>query len=284
VRLSVVATPIGNLEDLSLRAARVLREADLVLAEDTRSARVLLDRCDGLAPGSNDQRRVISVFEGNEASRIETALDAIRAGKKVALISEAGMPGVSDPGARVVKAAIDAGVTIEIVPGPVAAIAALVASGLPTDRFLFVGFPPREAGARQEAFGALRGERATMIFYEAPDRTGATLADLAAAMGGEREACVSREITKVHEEHARGTLADLADRYATTPPRGEVTIVVGGAIATAPFVDVEAELGALLDQGLGPKDAAARLVVKTGAPRRRLYQLALAIQRAKGRA
>ncbi len=284
MRLSVVATPIGNLEDLSLRAARVLREADLVLAEDTRSARVLLDRCDGLAPGANPARRVTSLFDGNEASRIDGAIAAMRAGEKVALISEAGTPGISDPGARVIRAAIDAGATIEVVPGPVAAIAALVASGLSTERFTFVGFPPREEGARREMMGSLRGARETLVFYEAPDRVAATLADLAAALGGARAACVSREITKLHEEHARGSLDVLAARYADAPPRGECVIVVEGATEAPAAIDLEAELASLLDQGLGPKDAAARLVVKTGAPRRQLYQLALAIQRAKGRA
>ena len=264
-----------------MRAARVLREADLILAEDTRSARVLLDRCDALGPGVNAQRRVTSLFDGNEASRIDPALDALRAGQKVALISEAGTPGVSDPGARVIRAAIDAGAEIEVVPGPVAAVAALVASGLPTERFTFAGFPPREQGARREAFGGLRGELGTLVFYEAPDRVAATLADLADALGGERRACVSREITKLHEEHARGTLAELVERYRIRSTRGEHTIVVEGAPAAVPAIDVEAELAALLEQGLGPKDAAARLVVKTGAPRRRLYQLALSLQRTK---
>ena len=288
--LHVVATPIGNLEDLSYRAARVLREAELVLAEDTRAARVLLDRADalgeaggaGAAAGAGGRRRVRSLFEGNEAGRTGEALAALAAGERVALISEAGTPGVSDPGARVVRAAIDAGAEVVVVPGPVAAIAALVASGLPTDRFLFVGFPPREAGARQEAFGKLRGEAATMIFYEAPDRVAATVADLAAALGGERRASLARELTKVHEEHVRASLAELAARYADAPPRGECTLVVEGCAAAPPAVDVEAELAALLDGGLGPKDAAARLVVKTGLPRRRLYQLALSLARARG--
>jgi len=287
--LHVVATPIGNLEDLSGRAARILREADLVLAEDTRAARVVLDRADALAPageasggGAAGRRRVRSLFEGNEAGRVDETLAALAAGERVALISEAGTPGVSDPGARVVRAAIDAGVEVIVVPGPVAAIAALVASGLPTDRFLFVGFPPREAGARQAAFGTLRGEAATMIFYEAPDRVAATLTDLAAALGGERRASLARELTKIHEEHVRGTLAELAARYAEVAPRGECTLVVEGAAEAPPAVDVEAELAALLAEGMGPKDAAARLVVKTGLPRRRLYQLALSLARARG--
>jgi 16S rRNA (cytidine1402-2'-O)-methyltransferase len=284
--LSVVATPIGNLEDLSLRAARILRAADLVLAEDTRSARVLLNRVDALGVGDppNPERRVKSLFDGNEVGRIDGALAALAAGAQVALISEAGTPGVSDPGARVIRAVIDAGHEVVVIPGPVAAIAALVASGLPTDQFLFVGFPPRDTGARQEAFGALRGVTATMIFYEAPDRVGATCADLALALGGDRRASLGRELTKIHEEHVRAPLAELAARYAETAPRGECTLIVAGAIAAPAVIDLEAELGRLLDSGLGPKDAAARMVVVTGRPRRQLYQLALSLARTRGTA
>ena len=204
--LFVVGTPIGNLEDLSPRAARVLREADLVAAEDTRSAKFLMSHAGASA-------RVISYFEGNEAERTEEIVRVLGAGQKVALISEAGMPGVSDPGERVIAAAIAAGHKVEVVPGPSAALAALVASGLPTARFVFLGFPPREQGARRELFGTLRGEVGTMIFYEAPDRVGATLADLAAALGEDRRASLGRELTKVHEEHVRGSLGLLAARY-----------------------------------------------------------------------
>jgi 16S rRNA (cytidine1402-2'-O)-methyltransferase len=289
--LSVVATPIGNLEDLSLRAARILREAELIAAEDTRSARVLLRHVDALMAGTagrepegdddDHRRRVISLFEHNEVARTGEVLAAIAAGQKVALISEAGTPGVSDPGARVIRAAIDAGVRIEVIPGPVAAIAALVASGLPSDRFLFVGFPPREAGARQALFGTLRGEAATLIFYEAPDRVAATCADLAAALGADRPACLSRELTKVFEEHVRAPVGELAARYAEVSPRGECTLVVAGAAEAPPEVDIEAELRRLLADGMGPRDAAARLVVVTGKPRRQLYQLALAVAREK---
>lgn len=286
--LSVVATPIGNLEDLSLRAARILREAELIAAEDTRSARTLLRHVDGLIqsgrePAGDDdhRRRVISLFEHNEVARTGEVLAAIAAGQKVALISEAGTPGVSDPGARVIRAAIDAGVRIEVIPGPVAAIAALVASGLPSDRFLFVGFPPRETGARQALFGTLRGEAATLIFYEAPDRVAATCADLAAALGADRSASLSRELTKMFEEHVRAPVGELAARYAEVAPRGECTLVVAGAAAAPPEVDIEAELRRLLAEGMGPKDAAARLVVVTGKPRRQLYQLALAVARAR---
>lgn len=276
--LYVVGTPIGNLEDLSLRAARILREADVVAAEDTRAAQTLLRHADALG-AANPQRRVISYFEGNEAERSAELVAALAEGRRVAVISEAGMPGISDPGARVVAAAIAAGARVEVVPGPSAVLAALVASGLPSDRFTFLGFPPREAGARRALFGTLAGEVGTLVFYEAPDRVGATLADLAAALGPERRASLGRELTKLHEEHVRGTLAELAARYAETPPRGECTLVVEGGTGAAPAIDVEAELRKLLAEGLGPKDAAQRLVVKTGKPRRQLYQLALSLQR-----
>ncbi len=276
--LFIVGTPIGNLEDLSLRAARVLREADVIAAEDTRSAKTLLAHVDALG-SVNPARRIVSYFEGNEAEREEDIYDALAQGRDVAVISEAGMPGISDPGARAIAAAIELGARVEVIPGPNAALAALVASGLPTDRFTFLGFPPREAGARQELFGTLRGEVATLIFYEAPDRVAATLVDLGAALGSDRRASIGRELTKLHEEHVRGTLAELAARSENDPPRGEVTLVVAGGSAALPAVDIEAELRKLLDAGLGPKDAAARLVVVTGKPRRQLYQLALSLQR-----
>jgi 16S rRNA (cytidine1402-2'-O)-methyltransferase len=279
--LYIVGTPIGNLEDLAPRAARILREVDLIAAEDTRSAKVLLAHADA-AGAVNPARRVISFFEGNEAERAAELAEALRAGRRVAVISEAGMPGVSDPGARAVTAALGAAARVEVIPGPSAMLAALVASGLPSDRFTFLGFPPREAGARRELFGSLRAEVSTMIFYEAPDRVADTLADLAAALGGARRASLARELTKVHEEHVRGPLADLAARYAAAAPRGECTLVVeGGAPAGPAPLDIEAELRRLLDAGLGPRDAAARLVIVTGKPRRHLYQLALSLSRTR---
>jgi 16S rRNA (cytidine1402-2'-O)-methyltransferase len=278
--LYIVGTPIGNLEDLSPRAARVLREADLVAAEDTRSAKTLLAHADTFGE-ANPARRVISYFEGNEAEREHTITGALADGRKVAVISEAGMPGISDPGHRAVAAAVEAGARVEVIPGPSAALAALVASGLPSDRFMFLGFPPREQGARQELFGTLRNEPSTLILYEAPDRVAATLADLALAFGADRRASLGRELTKLHEEHVRGTLGELAARYATEAPRGECTLVVTGGTAVEQAIDIEAELARLLATGLGPKDAAARLVVQTGKPRRQLYQLALSLQRTK---
>jgi 16S rRNA (cytidine1402-2'-O)-methyltransferase len=277
--LFIVGTPIGNLEDLSLRAARILREAELIAAEDTRTAKLLLAHIDALMPSSHRERRVISYFEGNEAARADELVHALREGRRVAVISEAGMPGVSDPGSYAIAAAIAAGARVEVVPGPSAALAALIGSGLPTDRFTFLGFLPREPGPRRALLGTLRGERATMIFYEAPDRVGALLADAADAFGADRLASLGRELTKIHEEHVRGGIAELAARYADTPPRGECTVVIAGSTEAAPTVDIEAALRALLASGLGPKDAAARLVVQTGVPRRALYQLALSLQR-----
>lgn len=279
--LFIVGTPIGNLEDLSLRAARILREADLIAAEDTRTARQLLAHVDALGP-ANPERKLISYFEGNEAGRAGELAAALQAGRKVCVVSEAGMPGVSDPGAYAITAAITAGARVEVVAGPSAALAALIGSGLATDRFTFLGFLPREAGARRALLGTLRAEPGTMIFYEAPDRVGAMLADAAAAFGADRRASLGRELTKLYEEHVRGTTGELAARYAELPPRGECTLVIAGSPSAVPDVDIEAELRALLAAGLGPKDAAARLVVRTGKPRRVLYQLALSLQREHG--
>ena len=273
--LYVVATPLGNLEDMSYRAVRVLGEVDLIAAEDTRSAERLF-RHFGIA-----KPRVISYFEGNEAARTQEILGVLVAAKDVALISEAGTPGISDPGERLIRAVASARGRVVVVPGPVAAVTALVASGLPTARFLFVGFPPREAGARRSLFGSLRGELATLVFYEAPGRVAKTLSDLVEACGPERPAVLARELTKLHEEIVRGSLEELCARYADSPPRGECTLVVGGNAGdgSTQVVDIEAEMRVLLAQGLGPRDAAARLVVTTGKSRRQLYQLALSLKR-----
>jgi 16S rRNA (cytidine1402-2'-O)-methyltransferase len=284
--LYLVATPIGNLEDMTHRAVRVLSEVSVIAAEDTRAAARLLGHFHVRGP------RVVSMFEGNEAGRAQALLAELAAGRDVAVISEAGMPGISDPGERLVAAAVGAGIRVEAVPGAVAATTALVASGLPAGRFLFLGFPPREPGARQQLFGTLRREVATMIFYEAPDRVAATCADLAAALGADRPAALARELTKRHEEIVRAPLGELAARYGAEPPRGECTLVVQGASAgsaahamgviesgDAELADISARMRALLAQGLGPRDAAARMVVVTGKPRRQLYQLALSLQR-----
>ena len=272
--LVLAGMPIGDVEDASPALLDALRTADVVAAEDTRRFQAFLVRAHAPSTG-----RVVSYFEGNEAGRSAELVEALLAGRRVAVISEAGMPGVSDPGSYAIAAAITAGARVEVVAGPSAALAALIGSGLPTDRFTFLGFPPREPGARRELFGTLRAEPATMILYEAPDRVGATLADAADAFGADRRASLGRELTKLYEEHVRGTTGELAARYAELPPRGECTLVIAGSTAEAVEIDVEAELRALLASGLGPRDAAARLVVKTGKPRRVLYQLALSLSR-----
>jgi 16S rRNA (cytidine1402-2'-O)-methyltransferase len=275
--LYIVATPIGNLEDITLRAVRILRESEVVAAEDTRTAKSLLQHL-GIPPG---EKRIVSFFEGNEAWRTGALIEALRGGARVALISEAGTPGVSDPGQRLVEAALEAGARVEPIPGASAVIAALVGSGLATERFLFCGFPPRDPGPRRETFGALRGERATLVFYEAPPRVGACLADLAAALGQGRRGCLARELTKLHEEFVRGTLGELAARYAEEPPRGECTIVVAGAseaeAAEAGSIDIESEVRKLIAEGVGAKEIAAKLALATGKPKRMIYQLALAL-------
>jgi 16S rRNA (cytidine1402-2'-O)-methyltransferase len=275
--LHVVATPIGNLEDITYRAVRVLREADLIAAEDTRRSGALLRHLGIEAP------RMVSFFEGNEAARTEELVAELARGTRIALVTDAGMPGISDPGQRLVARALELGARVDVVPGPAAAVTALVASGLPAERFLFAGFPPRKAGARRELFGRLRRETAALIFYEAPDRVADTLADLADAFGVERRAAVARELTKLHEEVLRGSLGELAAELARAPRKGEHTLVVAGAdeaeAGQEEEPDLEAEVRALLAQGLGPRDVAARLMARTGLPRRRIYQLALSLAR-----
>lgn len=281
-RLFVVATPIGNLEDITLRALRVLGEVAVIAAEDTRSAQHLLSH-HGIGSGSSGPK-LVSFFAGNEAGRTEQLLGMLQAGQNVALISEAGLPGVSDPGQRLVAAARLAEVPVEVVPGPCAAVTALVGSGLPTDRFLFVGFLPRREGEREVLLAGLAREPGTLIFYEAPDRVAATLADLAAVFGDERPGCVARELTKLFEEYALAPLGELRKRYSEAPPRGEITIVVGGqppaqvAADEAPGVDLEADIRARLAAGQGPKEIAAALALHSGYPRRKLYQLAVALR------
>lgn len=272
--LYVVASPIGNAQDLSPRALETLRTADLVLAEDTRSARKLLG-------GQGIDRPTQSCFDANEPARAEQAAALLRSGASVALLSEAGTPTVSDPGYRVVRAAIAAGARVVPVPGPSAVLAALVGSGLPTDRFVFLGFPPRKAGARQELLAQLRLLPVTLVFFESPHRVATTLADLAAVLGTERPACVARELTKTHEEFVRGGLAELASRYESERPLGEVTLVVGGASAQGlePDGPSDDEVGArarvLLAQGVSVRDAADVLASETGRPRRETYRLVL---------
>jgi 16S rRNA (cytidine1402-2'-O)-methyltransferase len=267
--LYVVATPIGNLEDVTARALAVLREAELVLAEDTRRTRVLLER--HAIPA-----RPVSLHAHNEAARTQQVLAALGEGRAVALVSDAGTPLVSDPGERLVARAIADGHRVVPVPGPSALLAALVASGLPAEAFTFVGFLPRRAGPRARRLAELAGRPETLVLYESPRRLSAVLAELAAAFG-ERRACVARELTKLHEEIVRGTLGELAARFAHGA-RGEVTVVVAGAAAAQQAASDDAlreRVRSALAAGLSARDLAAQLARETGAPRRSLYALAL---------
>lgn len=279
--LFVVATPIGNLEDLSPRAARVLREASIIVAEDTRTARQLLAsaRRSGTTGG---EPLVLSCYDANEGARAEEIAGRLRDGAQVALVSEAGTPLVSDPGYRVVTAAIAAGARVVPVPGPAAMLAGLVGSGLPPDRFLFHGFPPRKSAARRRLFESLRTLPATLVFYESPMRAAATLADLAAVLGAERPACVARELTKEYEEFVRDTLGALAARYADDRPLGEVTLVVGGASPDAAEDEwdddaIAEQATALATRGVSARDAARELATLSGRPRRDIYRIVLRV-------
>jgi 16S rRNA (cytidine1402-2'-O)-methyltransferase len=275
--LYVVASPIGNPDDISPRAVETLRRADVVLAEDTRSARKLL-------ASHGIDRRTQSCFDANEPERAKEACAALGQGQNVALLSEAGTPAVSDPGYRVVRAAVAMGARVVPVPGPSAVLAALVASGLPTDSFHFAGFPPRKTGARRLLFSRLAQLGATLILYESPHRVATTLAELASLLGGSRPACVARELTKTHEELVRGTLDELAQRYAAARPLGEITLVVGGAaVDEAADGDDEDELvermRTLLATGMSARDVADALAGESKRSRRDIYQMVLAVKR-----
>jgi 16S rRNA (cytidine1402-2'-O)-methyltransferase len=267
-RLVVVATPIGNLGDLSSRAADTLRDVDLVLAEDTRHTGRLLAHICSEVP----QR---SLHEHNERERTAEVLERIASGERVALVSDAGTPAVSDPGYRLIAACVDAGVRVEPIPGPSAALAALVASGLPTDRVAFEGFLPRKGAARRRRLDELVAEPRTLVLFVAPHRAAADLDDLAAALGPDRRAALGRELTKLHEEVRHGTLAELAEGVRAGV-RGEVTLVVAGAPEAAPATVADAELvdrvRALVAAGRTKKTAIAEVATTSGVPRRRVYQ------------
>ena len=270
--LYLVGTPIGNMEDISARAARVLGEVDLVAAEDTRISGRLLKAL-------NIKRPLISYYEHNKALRGGELLMRLQAGENIAMISDAGMPGISDPGADLLRLAIEAGIETVIIPGPNAALSALVLSGLDSSRFAFEGFLPREGSKRRTALTALATEQRTMLFYEAPHRLPATLRDMAAIFGAQRPAAAGRELTKLHEEMIRGNLGELSVHFEQTAPRGEFTLVVAGAPPPAPFVPAEselaAELAALISVGQGRKEAARTIAQKYGLPVKRVYELGL---------
>ena len=275
-QLVMVSTPIGNLQDISPRALDVLRSADLLLCEDTRHTARLLSAY-GITVATSP------LHEHNEDSRIPTLLDAIRSGKRLALVSDAGTPLVSDPGFRLVRAVLEAGLPVGAVPGANAAVTALVLSGLPPQPFLFLGFPPPRQAGRAAAFGQLRaaeraGLDATLIWHEAPHRLAEMLADLHAAFG-DRPAAVARELTKRFEEVRRGGLASLASHYGAEPARGEITVLVGPPPAeTADAEDLDGQLRTALSTS-SVKDAAALVAGSTGLPRRVVYARALELSR-----
>ena len=263
-KLVVCPTPIGNLEDVTLRVLSSLREADVVACEDTRHTRVLLDRYGVSAP-------LVSYHEHNEDRRSAELVERMRAGAVVALVSDAGMPLVSDPGYVLVRAAVAAGLPVEVLPGPSAAIAALVASALPADAWRFVGFLPRKKGELRRMFEE-RGP--TLVAFESPRRVPASLAVLA-EVEPERRVAVARELTKAHEEVVRGTARELAARYASEPPRGEVVLVVAPSESAAgeDDLDVAADsLARLVDAGARPRPAAAIVAELTGTRANEVYR------------
>ncbi len=220
-KLTLVPTPIGNLEDITLRAVRVLRECDAVVAEDTRVSGRLLQHLGISKP-------FVSFHAHNEHRVVEQLVERMQRGEHLALVSDAGTPAISDPGFLLVRAAVRAGLPVECLPGPTAFVPALVASALPCDRFVFEGFLPVKKG-RQTRLQELAIEPRTLVFYESPHRIARTLADLAAAFGNERPACVSRELSKIYEEHVRGTLGELVAHFNAKEPKGEIVVCVGGA-------------------------------------------------------
>jgi 16S rRNA (cytidine1402-2'-O)-methyltransferase len=252
--LYLVGTPIGNLGDMSERARETLAKVDLVAAEDTR-------RTGSLLSGFGIRARLISLFEGNERARSEEVLAALREGRDVALVSDAGMPGISDPGYRLVAACASEGLDVRVVPGPSAAISALVVSGLPTDRFVFEGFLPRRAGERRRRLEVLAGEPRTVVIFESPRRVSATLAEMRGALGARRVA-VARELTKLHEEVVRGTLDQVIEELGDRELKGEVVLVVEGAREESPRIEELVEEAAILVDGGARKREAASLVAR----------------------
>ena len=270
--LVLAGTPIGDVADASPALLRALTTADVIAAEDTRRFRALARRL-GIEPAG----RVVSYFEGNEAARTPELIAELQGGATVVLVTDAGMPSVSDPGYRLVAAAVTAGVRVTSVPGPSAVLTALAVSGLPVDRFCFEGFLPRKAGPRRSRLAELAGEPRTLVFFEAPHRLGATLAAMADAFGPQRPAVVCRELTKTYEEVRRGSVADLA-AWAAGEVLGEITVVVAGAPPAPPMdaAGAGAEVRRMVAAGTRRTAAVAVVAAATGLPRHDVYAASLA--------
>jgi 16S rRNA (cytidine1402-2'-O)-methyltransferase len=266
--LSVVATPIGNLDDLSPRAARALADADVIACEDTRVTRKLLSRVEARA-------RLVAYHARNEHERTAELVERVAGGEHVTLVTDAGTPGLSDPGQRLIAACVEAGLRVEVVPGPSAVVTALVASGLPSARFVFEGFLPRTKGDRRRRLEAIASEKRTLVVFEAPHRIAETLRDMAEVLG-DRRASVARELTKMHEEVLHGTLSELA--ASAEGLRGEITVVIAGAEAPERVTDTAEIARVLRDEisgGAAKKDAIAVVATKLGIPKKVVYQTAL---------
>lgn len=267
--LYLVGTPIGNLEDMSPRAVRVLREVDVIGAEDTRHTLKLLNHFGIKTP-------MLSYHQHNEAERTAELTARLRRGGSVALVTDAGMPGVSDPGERLVRAAVEAGVTVVPVPGPSAVLLALAASGLPTGSFLFLGFLPRQGAARRVALERLAREEGSIILYEAPHRLVQTLSLLAEVLGGERKVAVARELTKAHEEFRRGDLAEVLAFYRANPCKGEVTLILAGRgaqpEARPSLAEAAKEAEDLIAAGKSTAEAVRETAARRGVQKNALYR------------
>ena len=268
--LWLVGTPIGNLGDLSERTSRALARADVIACEDTRRTRALLSHM-GIGGGA----RLLSFFEGNERRRIREILDHLEGNRDVALVSDAGMPALSDPGYRLVTACIERGIEIDLVPGPSAAISALVLSGLPSARFAFEGFPPRKGGERRSRLADIADDSRTLILFESPRRVGDLLRD-ALEILGDRRAAVARELTKAHQEVVRGRVSEILDRVGDEV-RGEVVVVIEGRRPSEArdLDELGARVEALTAEGVPRKEAAARVAEESGASKRDLYEASL---------
>jgi len=275
VPLVLVGTPIGNMGDLAPRGAAALAAADCICCEDTRRTGRLLQL-------AGIERRagvpLVRVDDHTEAGRVDAVLERVRRGESVVVVTDAGMPGIADPGERLVAAAVAEGLPVEVIPGPSAVVTALVASGLPTGRYVFEGFLPRQGRDRTERIAEVASERRTVVLYESPHRLARTLADLAGACGPDRSAAVGRELTKLHEEIRRGGLGELAAWATETEPPGECVIVIEGAPPAAPASSgsIDAAVRVALANGLSAKDAAARVAAEFGISKRVAYEAAVA--------